>query len=385
MGVLVRCNRIHAGIKLNIKGDNTMGRVLNFYAGPSALPLEALESAKNEIFDWKGTGMSVLEVSHRSKEYIELHNESKDLLRKLLAIPGDYEILMLQGGASLQFAMIPMNLLGDDQTAGYIVTGRFSSNAFKTAGTLRKVYLSVSTEEDGIFSRLPAPEEINIETGTAYCHLTSNNTIFGTQWKVFPDTGPIPLVCDMSSDILSRKIDFKPFGLVYAGAQKNLGPSGVTVIIIRNDILERSREDLPDILNYKVHAGKNSLYNTPSCFATYMMNKVLKWVDKKGGLSAVEEQNEKKAYLIYGTIDKDPGFFRSRVEKQCRSSMNVTFNLPSEELESRFISDAQKNGIIGIKGHRSAGGVRVSMYNTHGTDDIEVLVNFMNNFINRNG
>ncbi len=362
-----------------------MDRVLNFYAGPTALPMEALESAKNEMFNWNGTGMSVLEISHRSKEYTQLHNETKDLLRKLLAIPGNYEILMLQGGASLQFAMIPMNLLGDDQIAGYIVTGRFSSNAFKTAGKLRKVYLSASTEENEKFFRLPGQDEINIKPGTVYCHLTSNNTIFGTQWKVFPDTGPVPLVCDMSSDILSKKIDFDPFGLVYAGAQKNLGPAGVAVIIIRDDMLERSREDLPDILSYKIHTEKNSLYNTPSCFATYMMNKVLKWAEKGGGLGAIQKQNEKKAELIYGVIDNDPGFFKSRVQKECRSSMNVTFNLPSEELEFRFISDTQKIGIVGIKGHRSVGGVRVSMYNTHPTSDIEVLVDFMKDFIKRNG
>ncbi len=362
-----------------------MDRVLNFYAGPTALPLEVLESAKSEMLNWKGTGMSVLEISHRSKEYTQLHNETKDLLRKLLAIPENYKILMLQGGASLQFAMIPMNLLGDDQTAGYIVTGRFSGNAFETAGKMRKVYLSASTEENGIFSRLPEADEIIIKPGTVYLHLTSNNTIFGTQWKQFPDTGPVPLVCDMSSDIMSRKIDFKPFGIIYAGVQKNLGPAGAAVIIIRDDILERSREDLPDILSCRVHAEKNSLYNTPSCFATYMMNKVLKWAREKGGLDAVEKQNEKKAELIYGAIDKNPGFFKSRIQKECRSSMNVTFNLPSEELESLFISGAQKTGIVGIKGHRSVGGVRVSMYNTHPTGDIEVFVDFMKDFIKHNG
>jgi phosphoserine aminotransferase len=362
-----------------------MDRVINFYAGPSALPLEALESAKNEMLDWKGTGMSVLEISHRSKEYTELHNETKDLLGKLFAIPEDYEILMLQGGASLQFAMIPMNLLLDDQNAGYIVTGRFSNNAFKTAGKLRQVYLSASSEVDGKFFRLPAGDEINIKPGSVYCHLTSNNTIFGTQWKVFPDTGDAPLVCDMSSDILSRKINFKPFGLIYAGAQKNLGPAGVTVIIIRKDFIERSGKDIPDILSYRAHAEKNSLYNTPSCFGVYMMNKVLKWADKKGGLGTIEKQNEKKARIIYELIDNNPGFYITRVEKECRSFMNLTFNLSDEGLEALFISEAQKIGIVGIKGHRSVGGVRVSMYNSHGTDDIEKLADFMNDFIKRNG
>ncbi len=362
-----------------------MSRVINFYPGPSALPLEALESAEQEIRDWRGTGMSVLEISHRSKEYVELHDGTKELFKKLLNIPEDYEILMLQGGASLQFAMIPMNLLGEDETAGYVITGSFSKNAYKAAGALKKVYCAASTEEDGKFFRIPGKKELNMEPGSVYCHLTSNNTIFGTQWKVFPDTGSVPLICDMSSDILSRRLDFKPFGLIYAGAQKNLGPAGVTLIIIRNDLVEKPGRDLPDILSYKVHAGKNSLYNTPSCFAVYMMNKVLKWVEKKGGLAVIEKQNEKKAELLYGAIDENPDFFKSRVVKESRSTMNVTFNLPSGELESEFVSEAQKERIIGVKGHRSVGGIRVSMYNAHGLDDIEVLVSFMKNFLSKKG
>lgn len=362
-----------------------MSRVINFYPGPSALPLEVLESAEEEICDWHGTGMSVLEISHRSKEYIELHDGTKELFRKLLDIPEKYEILMLQGGASLQFAMIPMNLLGEDETAGYVVTGRFSKNAYKAAGALKKVYCAASTEEDGKFFRVPGAGELNMKPGTVYCHLTSNNTIFGTQWKAFPDTGSVPLICDMSSDILSRRIDISPFGLIYAGAQKNLGPAGVTLIIVRNDLVEGSRKDLPDILSYKVHAGKNSMYNTPSCFAVYVMNKVLKWVDKKGGLAVVEKQNEKKAELLYGVIDKNPDFFKSGVEKESRSTMNVIFNLPTDELESMFVSEAQEEGIIGVKGHRSVGGIRVSMYNAHGVDDIELLISFMKDFLNKKG
>jgi len=362
-----------------------MKRVLNFYAGPSALPLEALEEAKDEILDFQGTGMSILEISHRAKEYDKLHNETISLMKELFDIPENFEVLMLQGGASLQFAMIPMNLLGDNEKASYIVTGRFSNNAFKTAKTLRTIHLASTTEDDGKYFRIPEDEEIRVDPDSIYCHLTSNNTIFGTQWKRSPITGSIPIVADMSSDIMSRKIDFGPVGLIYAGAQKNLGPAGITVIIIRKDLVDRSRNDLPDILSYKVHVSKNSLYNTPSCFAVYMMNKVLHWVKNKGGLEFVEKQNEEKAKLVYEVIDKNPSFFINRVEKKSRSSMNVVFNLQTKDMESKFLEEAKNNGMIGLKGHRSVGGVRISMYNAHGIEDIKVLVDFMEDFVKKNG
>ncbi len=362
-----------------------MKRVLNFYPGPAALPVEVLEEARDEMLDWNNTGMSVMEISHRSKEYEEIHNGTQELLKKLFNMPDNFKVLLLQGGASLQFAMVPMNLLKEGETADYIVTGRFSNNAYKNAKKIANVNLAASTEEDGKYFRIPKLEEIKVSKEARYVHLTSNNTIFGTQWKSFPDYSPVPLVADMSSDILSRKIDFKPFGLIYAGAQKNLGPAGVTVVIIREDLIENSRDDLPDMLSYKTLAGKNSLFNTPSCFGIYMMHKVLKWVDSKGGLDFIEKQNEEKANIIYGLIDKYPEFFVSKVEKESRSYMNVSFRLPDEELEKKFLEEAQNNGIIGLKGHRSVGGIRISMYNANGVKEVKILAEFMEDFYKKNG
>lgn len=362
-----------------------MGRVLNFYPGPSQLPIETLEEAKEELLDWQGTGMSVMEISHRSKEFDAVHNETIELLKKLYEIPKKFSVLLLQGGATLQFAMIPMNLIGNGGTASYVVTGRFSSSAYKTAKKVHDVHLAATTEEDGKYFRIPKQEEIDIAPGSAYCHLTSNNTIFGTQWKKFPAAVGVPIVADMSSDILSRKIDWGPIGLVYAGAQKNLGPAGVTVVIIHDDLVERSSEDLADILSYKVLVSKNSLYNTPGCFAIYIMNKVLKWVEKAGGLKAIEDRNEKKAKLLYDAVDRGRGFYISRVEKESRSAMNVTFNLKDEELEARFVAEAKEQGIVGVKGHRSVGGIRVSIYNSHDVGDVETVTEFMKSFIEKNG
>ena len=362
-----------------------MSRVLNFYPGPAALPIEALEEAQNELLDWQKTGMSVLEISHRSKEFDAVHNETIDLLKKIFGIPDNYSVLLLQGGATLQFAMIPMNLIGNGQTASYVVTGSFSKNAYKAAKTLKSIHLACSTEEDGKYFRIPKPGEINLAPGSVYCHLTSNNTIFGTHWKSFPEYGEVPLACDMSSDILSRRVDFKPFGLIYAGAQKNLGPAGVTVVIIRNDLVDRAQEGLPDILNYKVLVSKNSLFNTPSCFGIYMMNKVLKWIKKKGGLAFIEQQNEEKAGLLYDAIDENPGFYISKVEKGSRSSMNVTFHLPNEDLLTKFVEDAKTENIIGVKGHRSAGGIRVSIYNSNNLENVRVVSQFMKRFVEKNG
>jgi phosphoserine aminotransferase len=362
-----------------------MGRVLNFYPGPSVLPLEALEEAKQEMLDWQGTGMSVMEISHRSKEFDTVHNETIELFKKLFEIPKDFSVLLLQGGATLQFAMIPMNLIGKGETASYVVTGRFSDNSYKTAKKIHDVHLAATTEEDGKYFRIPKQEEIHIAPGSVYCHLTSNNTIFGTQWKRFPATGDVPIVADMSSDILSRRIDWGPFGLVYAGAQKNLGPAGVTAVIIRDDLVKQSREDLADILSYKVLVSKNSLYNTPGCFAVYMMNKVLKWVEKIGGLKVIEDRNEKKAKLLYDAIDAEPDFYISRVEKESRSAMNVTFNLKDEELEAAFVAEAAKRGIVGVKGHRSVGGIRVSIYNSHDVGNVETVAGFMKEFVKKKG
>jgi len=365
--------------------EQTMKRVMNFYPGPSALPLETLEQAQRELLDWGGTGMSVLEISHRSKEYSAVHQEAIELLRGLYGIPRNFHILLLQGGASLQFAMIPMNLLGEGDAADYIVTGRFSNNAYKTAKTLKEVHLAASTEAEGKYFRIPKQDEIHIVKGSVYCHLTSNNTIFGTQWREFPDIEGVPIVADMSSDIFSRRIDFSGIGLIYAGAQKNLGPAGVTVVLIRDDLVKRALPSLPDILSYRTLVEKNSLYNTPCCFCVYMMRNMLKWVEKKGGLDFIEAQNKKKAEILYTLIDENSPFFLSRVEKESRSDMNITFNLTDDTLEARFIEDAASEGIIGIKGHRSVGGIRISIYNSHGVEDIERVADFMRRFANKHG
>ncbi len=362
-----------------------MDRVLNFYPGPAALPIDALKEARDEMLNWKNTGMSVMEISHRSKQYEEVHNGTQELLKKLFNLPDNFKILLLQGGASLQFAMIPMNLLKSGETADYIVTGRFSNNAYKNAKKVTNVNLACTTEEDGKYFRIPKENEIKVTEGAKYVHLTSNNTIFGTQWKKFPDYSPVPVIADMSSDILSRKLDFKPFGLIYAGAQKNLGPAGVTVVIIREDLIEGSRDDLPDMLSYKTLAGKNSLFNTPSCYGIYIMHKVLKWVDSHGGLDFIEKQNEEKANMVYGLIDKYPDFFISKVEKESRSNMNVSFRLPNEEMEKKFISEAENQGIIGLKGHRSVGGIRISMYNANGVKEVKTLIDYMEDFYKTNG
>lgn len=361
-----------------------MKRVLNFYPGPALLPMDVLKEAQEEFTDWNNTGMSITEISHRSKEYEALHNETQQLFRELFYIPDNYKVLLLQGGASLQFAMIPLNLIREGETADYVITGRFAINAYRAADKLAKIFIAASTEENGSFYRIPSRDEINVDDHAVYCHITSNNTIYGTQWKEFPKFNEIPLIVDMSSDIFSRRIDFSPIGLIYAGAQKNLGPAGLTVVIIRDDLVEKSREDLPDILSYRTLVAKNSLFNTPPCFAIYIMNKVLHWVKRKGGLDFIEKQNDEKAKIVYGLIDSNPEFFITRVEKESRSNMNVVFRLPSEELEQRLLEEAKKEGIVGLKGHRSVGGIRISMYNANGLDEVKTLVEFLRDFLEKN-
>jgi len=362
-----------------------MARVRNFYPGPAALPLEALKAAQEELLDFGGTGMSIMETSHRSKTYDDVHNETISLFRELLGLGDEFKVLLLQGGASLQFAMVPMNLLGDGRSADYILTGSWSKKAFKEADIIGKARVAATTEEDGVFFRIPKEDELDLDENAAYCHITSNNTIFGTQWRKFPDTGEVPLVADMSSDILSRRFDPKPFGIFYAGAQKNLGPSGVTVVVIREDIVERFNEGLPTLLSYRTHIGKNSLFNTPPTFAIYMVGLVLKWLKSRGGLDAMEEENKKKAELIYGAIDENSEFFRSPIEPESRSYMNVVFRLPNEELEKKFVEEGAKNGFIGLKGHRSVGGIRISIYNANTLDAVEEVVGFMKDFAAKNG
>jgi phosphoserine aminotransferase len=361
-------------------------RVINFYAGPAGLPLSALERAQSELLDFEHTGMSVMEISHRAQAYETVHNEAIRLIKKLLSIPDNFRLLLLQGGASLQFAMLPMNLLHSGRKADYILTGQWAEKAHKEArliaGDAARV---IATTKDEDYKRLPTAAEIKIHSDATYVHICSNNTIFGTQWKNYPETGNIPLAADMSSDFMWRPFDIKPFGLIYAGAQKNLGPSGVTVVIIREDFLARCSDKLPSILQYRVHADSNSLYNTPPCFSIYILRNVLDYIRSIGGLEVIYRNNLEKSRLLYDCIDRHADFYQGYATvKDDRSCMNVNFNLPSENLVNRFVADAAKNGMIGLKGYRDLGGIRVSMYNAVTTDQIKTLVDFMEDFAARN-
>ena len=357
-------------------------RVINFYAGPAGLPLPALERAQAELLDFMGTGMSVMEISHRAKEYDAVHNEAIALVKELLAVPDNYKVLLLQGGGNLQFAMLPMNLLHSGRKADYIVTGSWAKKAFKeakiVAGDAARV---IATTEPEKFKRLPRPDEIKVNADAAYVHLCSNNTIYGTQWKTFPATGGVPLAADMSSDFMWRPFDVKPFGFIYAGAQKNLGPSGLVVAIIRDDVLAMCSDKLPTMLQYKVHADKNSLFNTPPCFSIYILRNVLAYNKSIGGLAAIERNNREKGRLLYGCIDAFPEFYRGYVTvPEDRSFMNVDFNLPNEEMDAAFVAEAKTNGMVGLKGYRDLGGIRVSMYNAVTVDNVKTLVAFMKDF-----
>ncbi|MBN2414385.1 3-phosphoserine/phosphohydroxythreonine transaminase [bacterium] len=359
-------------------------RIWNFNAGPATLPLPVLEKIKADLPNYNNTGMAVMELSHRAKDYAAIHAEAQNLLRELLTIPANYKILFLQGGASTQFFMIPMNLLSQDQTADYINTGTWSKKAIKEAKLFGKVNVA-ATSEDANFTYIPAMDGITLTPGARYLHCTSNNTIAGTQMHVFPDSGTVPLICDMSSDILSRKLDVSKFGLIYAGAQKNLGPSGVTVVIIRDDVIDMSKDTIPSMCQYKIQAEQDSLYNTAPTFSIYILREVLKYFKTIGGMKAVEKENAAKGKLLYSVIDDNADFFRSPIARDSRSLMNVVFRLPSEDLEKQFIADASAAGFGGLKGHRSVGGIRVSMYNAMTLKGIEALTEFMLGFMKDNG
>ncbi len=354
-------------------------RAYNFNAGPSALPLEVLEKAQQEFIDFRGTGMSVMELSHRSSDYEAVHNQAKASLKELLSIPDDYEILFVQGGASLQFSMIPMNFLRPEQRAGYIMTGSWSEKAFKEAGIFGNPYHAASTKEES-YRRIPRFDELQYHADDAYLHLTSNNTIFGTEWRNFPSV-EIPLIADMSSDILSKPVDVSKFALIYAGAQKNLGPSGVTVVIIRKDFMERANKNIPTMLKYSTHADNNSLYNTPPTFGIYMLGEVLNWVKGMGGITEMAKRNEEKAKLLYDVIDESNGFYVGHAEKDSRSLMNVTFRVKDEELEKKFLAEAGQEGFVGVKGHRSVGGCRASIYNAVPYEACKAFSEFMRQFL----
>jgi len=358
-------------------------RIYNFNAGPAALPLPVLEEIQGEFLNFKGSGMSVTEVSHRSKWFDEVMVDATERVRRLLRLDESFHVLFLQGGASLQFCMIPMNLLPEGQSADYVNTGTWATKAIKEAKIQAKAVKVVASSEDKNFSYIP--KKIHFSPDAAYAHITSNNTIKGTQWGSFPDTGGIPLICDMSSDIMGRSFDVSPFGLIYAGAQKNLGPAGATLVIIRQDMVERVPQHLPTLLKYTTFLESNSMFNTPPCFAIYTIQLVLKWIEETiGGLEKMEGINREKASLLYRAIDESE-FYRGTAEKESRSVMNVTFRLPSEDLEKQFVQQALEHGLGGLKGHRSVGGCRASIYNATSLDGVKALVDFMEEFARKNG
>jgi phosphoserine aminotransferase len=353
-------------------------RIFNFSAGPAVLPLSVLEQAQRDLVSLPGVGMSVLEISHRSKTFDKVIQEAEEDIRTLAGISADYHILFLQGGASLQFSMVPMNLLPAGGKADYIVTGTWSKKAVKEAQRIGTVNIAASTEAEN-FKRIPSQDELKLDPSAAYVHYTTNNTIFGTEFGYIPAAGDIPLIADASSDIFSGPIDVSKFGLIYAGAQKNLAPAGVTLVIIRDDLLKRSPAGMHTMLDYNTHAKEKSLYNTPPVFTIYVMGLVLKWLLENGGLGEMNRRNQAKAGLLYGAIDSSE-FYRGHAQPDSRSLMNINFRLPTEDLEKQFISEATKAGLDGLKGHRSVGGCRASIYNAFPIEGVEALVAFMKEF-----
>jgi phosphoserine aminotransferase len=361
----------------------TTQRIFNFSAGPAVLPVAVLEEAQRDLVSLPGVGMSVLEISHRSKTFEDILARTEADIRTLGGVPATHKVLFLQGGASTQFSMVPMNLLTSGTTADYIVTGGWAQKAVKEAQRVGAVTIAASTESEN-FARIPRQDELKLTPDAAYVHITTNNTLFGTEWKAEPAVGTVPLVADTSSDMFSRPIDVSKYGLIYAGAQKNLGPSGVTLVIIREDLLARSSKSLPTMMNYAVHAENGSMYNTPPCFGIYLMGLVVKWAIGQGGLRAMAARNERKAGKLYAEIDRT-GFYRGTAEKGSRSLMNVTFRLPSEELEKAFVKETTAAGLDGLKGHRSVGGMRASIYNAFPEEGIDALVGFMQDFEKKHG
>jgi len=358
-------------------------RIHNFNAGPAALPTSVLEEVQASLLDYKGSGMSVTEISHRSKLFDDIINDAVERTSRLLKLDNRFKVLFIQGGASMQFCMIPMNFLDGAKTADYVDTGTWSTKAIKEAEIQGKKIAVVASSKDKNYSYIP--KNISFNSDAAFVHITSNNTIKGTQWASFPDTNGIPIVSDMSSDIMSRPLDVNRFGFIYAGAQKNIGPAGLCMVIIRDDMLNMVPDHLPSMLKYTTYAESNSLYNTPPCFGIYIVQLVMKWLEETiGGLEKMEAINRKKGETLYGLFDSSD-FYKGTAEPDSRSFMNVTFRLPSEDLEKKFIEEAQKNALGGLKGHRSVGGCRASIYNATGQDAIDALVSFMKEFEKKNG
>jgi phosphoserine aminotransferase len=359
-----------------------MAKVLNFTAGPAMLPPPVLEQVQAELRDYHGRGMSIMEMSPRGKDFETVNAEAEAAFKRLLGLGDAYTVVFLQGGASTQFAMLPMNFLPAGTSADYLITGAWAEKAFEEAAALGQARVAASTKKDA-YRRVPRPDEIDLQSGAVYVHLTSNETIQGIQWAAFPDLGEQPLVADMSSDILSRPFDAGRFSLIYAGAQKNLGPAGVTAVVIRESWLAAANPKVPTMLRYAMHVKNHSLYNTPPTFGVYVLNLVLQWIEKGGGLPAVARRNAEKARIVYEAIDRSGGFYRGHAEPGSRSQMNVTFRLPSEALEKEFVAEAEAAGMVGLAGHRSVGGIRASLYNAVGPEACRALASFMDDFARR--
>lgn len=361
-----------------------MARIYNFSAGPSVLPEEVLQQAASEMLDYKGSGMSVMEMSHRSKVYDEIIKNTEALFRDVMDIPSNYKVLFLQGGATLQFAMVPMNLLAKSGKADYVLTGNFSTKAYQEAGIFGKeINVAASTKEES-FRRIPKQEELKLTPGADYVHICTNNTIYGSKWKYVPETGDVPLVSDMSSCILSEPVDVSKYGLIYAGAQKNVAPAGLTIVIVREDLLHDPLPGTPVMLNYATMAKNDSMYNTPPTYSIYMAMLVLEWIKRTGGLTAMKARNEEKAAILYNYLDSTD-FYKTGIVKEDRSIMNVTFNTGNEELDAKFVKESVAAGMTNLKGHRAVGGMRASIYNAMPKAGVEALVAFMQEFEKNNG
>jgi phosphoserine aminotransferase len=358
-----------------------VNRSFNFYAGPATLPTSALEKAQAELLDYEGTGISILEISHRSKQFDEVMNNASALVRELFGVPDEYKILWLQGGASSQFYMVPANIMLPGKGADFVNTGTWSKKAIKEAKLYGEVNV-VASSEDRNFCYIP--KDLNFNPNSSYVHIASNNTIYGTQWQNYPDTGDVPLVCDMSSDIMSRDLDVKKFGIIFAGAQKNMGPAGVTLVIVREDLIARARDDLPTMMKYQTQAEKNSMFNTPPSFSIYISKLVLEWLKGIGGVAGIEKRNREKAGMLYDVIDGSGGFYKGHADTDSRSLMNVTYRLPTEEQEVQCVKEGLENGLIGLKGHRSVGGMRASIYNAMPAEGVKKLCEFLKEFQEKN-
>lgn len=359
-------------------------RIYNFSAGPSVLPEEVLDRAAREMSNYEGSGMGVMEMSHRSKVYDKIIKDTEAKFRKVLGIPDNYKVLFLQGGASLQFAMVPMNLLSKSGVADYVVTGSFSGKAYKEAQKFGKTINLAFTGKAENFTRIPNQDELKLTPGADYVHICENNTIFGSKWGYVPETNGVPLVSDMSSCILSEPVDVSKYGLIYAGAQKNMAPAGLTVVVIREDLLGETLPGTPDMLDYKLMAENDSMYNTPPTYQIYVLGMMLDWVEKQGGVEGMAKINKEKSDMLYDLIDSSNGYYVNPVEKGSRSKMNVVFRLPNEDLEAKFVKESQAAGMSNLKGHRSVGGIRASIYNAMPVDGIKYLVEFMKKFMAEN-